>query len=807
MVDTSQEPYPAQGNFQPNPAQSALAWQLFKTGGITPGGAHQPGSVNYPRFAVPGKPSEAGTYIIDQAGKLRVAGQNDDGAPQPARNGDAFDDDGGSPSPWADVGKSLLNAPEHFVPDALGQIGNARDMINSAGDAAYNFIPHLTGAEPKNKWASAPMQIGPGPLSPFPGVDPVSMLAWAPDTQRLDKGQQQQFGQYYAPRTFAGRAASSTARFIPQTLAGGEGEIPIKLLQAAGSGIGSEALASAADASGHPNAEWLGRLIGAGAGGGMAGLPGRASTADKVLSSAAQNLTPEQLGLVESLRQSGEHFGVVPTTAEAAQQVTGNGEPLMAKLQQRVEQSKGGGPVMQDFLAGRQAAAHGAINQVLDRVSPTTDQPSMVGVNAQTAAKGAISGLEGEANAAASPYYTAAAPVTVDPAAMGDVMTSIRNTAAADKSGLISKPLMNLHEMLTDSAATDAAQPYGGSGSLRDQLERSWAEITGEAPPGSAAAAGAGGPTPILDIANLDRVRKVIRDNPEQFVPNSKPTGEQIAAVQAFGPRIDSLMEAASPDFVGGKATYGDMAQKVIAPAKAGPLGTISGTSDPATIASAVFPANPLPGASAETTAAVQALNQQDPAVAAMIARQHLERASNAAFADGRNGPNPYAPAQFAAKVAGNPEQANVLTAGLSAAAGPEIASHLADLNKVLAATGRRLPASPDEGLLAALNAPHPLSATELGVSAGVAKEAFGTVGGVLSAGAAKGLSKGLNLFQNWRTDSAAEELARALTGPADETMQRVMDAHSARAAEYAYLAHALANAGTAPSQGSRTPY
>ena len=117
---------------EPSPAQSATAWQLYQTGGITPGGDHQPGSVNYPRFAVPGKPSEAGSYIIDQAGKLRVAGDNDDGAPQKGRTGDAFDDDGSSPNGWADIGRSVLNAPEHFVPDLVGQLGNARGMINSA---------------------------------------------------------------------------------------------------------------------------------------------------------------------------------------------------------------------------------------------------------------------------------------------------------------------------------------------------------------------------------------------------------------------------------------------------------------------------------------------------------------------------------------------------------------------------------------------------------------------------------------------------------------------------------------------------
>lgn len=791
-IDPSDLPYPAQGDYKPNGAQSATAWKMFKSGAFFPG--NDAGTVALPAFAVPGRPAAPGSRIIDQSGVLRVAGDKDDGAPAHANAEQA--------NPWVDAGRAIMNAPEHFLPDLAGQIGSTRQLIESAGNAATSWIGHQTGILPKGRSVDFHL-LSPG-VGALPNpVDPASLMAWAPTTAQLDEKQQQAFGGYYQPETLPGKMASTALRMVPQVMMGGEGALPEKLLQAGLGGVGSVGAGAVATATGHPEWAPLAEAVGGGVGGGVGSMTSAPSRADRVLTALARDMPDSTLQSMQDLRASGERVGVVPTVPESAQAVTGNNAPVWAKMQQRVENSPAGGEIMRPFMAGRQQASGDAIAGLLDRIAPPTDQPSTVGLSAQSAAGKAISQLEQQRTAAANPHYTAAGPVTVPHDEMSALLQSIESQISGDKTGILAKPLVTVRDQLTDQAATDAAsQAQSGSApqSVRDQVERAWAEQTGAPPPAATTpAASPSGRVPLLDIESLDRIKKAARETADNGVGRGSLTAEQAGALHGVANQLDGIMDRASPDYVTAKKTFADQSRTVVDPARAGPVGAIAGTNDPATQAGVLYPSNPLPGASDETVAAINALAAHDGQAPASLTRQHLERAWNAATASGRSGPNPYGAAQFASKVAGNAEQAKTLQAGVSAAAGPDVSHDLTDLAHAFLATGSRLPTIADETALAGLNMPHALNSTELGVGAGVAKEAFGSVGGAASALAAKGVSTGLNALNRWRVNSAAADLAHSMIGPADQTAQTIFDARAAQQAHQMALARALQLFTTAP--------
>ncbi|HEX4197580.1 MAG TPA: hypothetical protein VHZ26_09060 [Caulobacteraceae bacterium] len=784
-------PYPVQGGGSLTPEQNSMAWSLYKTGGIKPGGQ---GTANSPYIVQPGRPVPAGSYIIDQAGHYGPVG--DDGMTVHGADSGVlkFDD---LPTPGQDLGRSIVGAAEHWAPDLVGSIGNMRQGVGAIADWGDNAFLHAVGMLPKDQES----HVASAMLAPTPGnVGTNPLFELAPTTAQLDAPQQAAYGKYYAPQTEAGKLAASVTRFAPNALFG-EGEVLPRLLSVAGSGVGSELAGEAGDAYLQPQYSWIPRAAGAVAGGGGTSLLTAPDKASSVLASTAKGVTPEHLVAAQDLRATAEGLGVPLTTPESLQAVSGNAYPGMAQLQQRVEGSANGGPVMQPMMTARPAAAHAALTDALAKVSPPTDQPSMVGANAQAAAQGVIGGLKGERTALVNPYYTAAGPVTVDPAGMRGLLGSINAQIAGDKTGILAGPLGKMRDLITDreaTAAQDQSATPAASGSPRDDLERTWAEITGQAAPAPPGAPAASGPVPLLDIESLDRARQFSRDQTASQVASGRMTPEQGAAVGQHLDQLDRLMEAASPDYVGGKANYADFSNNVLRPVEAGPVGRIAATGNPATQAGHLYPANPLPGAPAETEAAIGALSEKDPSVAAALTRQYLERAGNAAMADNRGGPNPYGPASFAAHVAGNSEQAKNLGAGLAAAAGPDARDHISNLVDVLAATGRRLPVTAnDDAQAAALRAPHPINASEAGVALGVAKEAGG-LAGMPAVVALHGVAKAANAYQKWQTSQAAQDLAKLLTPKAANTADAITGAQAKVSAHNWNLARALASVGSA---------
>ncbi len=764
-------PYPVQDGGSLTPAQNSTAWQLYHAGVIQPGAAQ--GTPNSPYIVQPGRPASPGAYIIDRdTGQYGQAGQDGFTVSHPAGMSDD-EADAATRSPWwEDAAKSVGSG-------LYGGLASTADMLNPEAGLRLGMSianPHL------------PSQA-------------------APYLAQSNTDVANQHGADYQPQYPADRYLKTIASFAPAAV-GGEGSALERGLSIAASGSGSEGLGELADQYLQPQYAVLARMLGAGLGGFGAALTTSPSRAASLLASAGKDVSPADLAAAQALRTQGEGYGVPLTIPEAVAQVSRNGNPQLAQLQQRVEGSAAGGPVMAPMMQTRPSAAAAALAEAVRQVGSSTDQPSMVGANAQAAAKGVIGGLQNERTALVHPYYAAAGPTTVDPVGMQDLMASIDDRIAGDKTGIMAAPLGKLRDLLTDNEQT-AAQASAQSTpaapeSVRDSVERSWAENTGQPAPGVPAAPPAANRVPLLDIENLDRARQYMRDQTASQVASGHLTSEQGAAVGQHLDQLDQLMEAASPDFRGAKANFSQFSNEVLKPVQAGPVGRIAATANPATQASALYPANPLPGAPAETTAAANALSAQDANVVAALTRQHLERAGNEALKTGANGPNPYGPAAFAARVAGNPEQAATLAAGVSAAAGPAVSEHVANLIKVLSATGRRLPVTAsDAAQAAALDQPHPFNSSEFGVALGVAKEAAG-LPGLAGLGAIKGTAALVDAIRKAKVNAGAAQLAKDLTGPAVNTAKTLTVAQAKQAAHAQNLARAVAAAGIASGANSR---
>lgn len=366
----------------------------------------------------------------------------------------------------------------------------------------------------------------------------------------------------------------------------------------------------------------------------------------RIMANATRNVTPQQAAAAQALMQEGQARGVRLTLAEALQKVTG-GATGMGGVQRYVEMTPKGREIVGPVMAQRPAQVRRAAQAVIDRLAPAAD-PKTIGTRGQRAATGALRQAEEARTAAVSPSYKAAGPQMVDSAELDAILNDIRLQAGADKTGLIS-PRLN--------------------------------EIAGRIRP-------EGANRPILDVENLDRIRKYYRDK-VSLPPGSADAlnREEAGAVGNILQRLDDLLERV-PEFKTGKTQYEQLSRDVVEPALAGPLGDISRTADRTTMARALYPNAPPEGQPTITAETLRALAGQDPAIGVDLTRTHLAQRLGETTKDLQSGPNQWGGARFAVDVAGNPIQEEALLRGIGEVGGnPTDTSRLLD---VLRATGAR---------------------------------------------------------------------------------------------------------------------
>lgn len=525
-----------------------------------------------------------------------------------------------------DIGRSAVSGLNQGVAGAVGQFGDAAKAGTSAAEWLLQQGGHALGV-PDNR---------------LQGFDPHAPAVTSADMSALI---QNKTGPYHEPQTVPGQYARTISSFLPAA-AGGNGAIMRAALPVV-SGAASEAAGQATHDLG-PGWEHTARILAAmGGGGAVAGLQGLAKGGAGLVNDAAPALTNAQATQATDLMRHAESIGSPITVAEAVQQVTG-GATNLGRMQRIVEGTKKGGAAMADLLSQRSPNARAAATRYADTIAAPTDQPSMIGVQAQQAAEGGLSKARQTVNSVAEPDYAA----------------------------------LQTQAMPAEQYAAVSADP---------SYQKALADLRGN-PELNAPIKG----LPDNNMSVVNEVVKRVRElqataKGTELVPGDN----RLAALRGQSAGIaDEAARAASPNYGAARDTVRDLSQEYVDPLKAGPLGAISRTADVPTQTGALYPSGPLAGAPAETAQAVRVLQGQNPQVPADLLRQHLLNALEGTSSDlTQGGVSPYAGFKYAKAIAGSPEQARTLGAGVTATSGQQAADELAKTLQVFQAHGMRQPA------------------------------------------------------------------------------------------------------------------
>jgi hypothetical protein len=526
-----------------------------------------------------------------------------------------------------DVSRSAVTGLQRGVA-SLG--GAFQDMQGLPEDAALWLAQKFGGMKPED--AASIRGFG-RTNGEYRGILPTSGQLNALDDKYL--------GPQHEPQTRPGRYSEAIASMVPAALLGPGGLGP-KTVFAVGSGAGGELAADVAPDAYKPAARLFGQLVGGGPG----------LTAAAVLDSP-NRLMRRAIGDADTtaaiaLMRQARGQGINLTLAEALQQTTNNGTGL-GRMQRVLEGTREGEQAFNPFFAQRPAQVDASVRRLADAIAPPTNQPSSLGPRAQTAAEGGLDTIRQNINDVARPHYDAL-PGNLMPTAEFAQLQANPSFAAA----------------------------------LRELRQN--AELNGPV---------AG--LPDNDLSVINEVQKQLYTMREAARPSPvNPQGNnQLSAYrrEAAG-NVDALASTVSPDWRAARDIVAQGSRDYLDPLRAGPGGKVAATDDVLTQVGALYPPIPLAGGANETAQAMRLMQlgeRQIPGVGADLTRQHLLTALEGATKDLQTGPNPYGGARYAKAIAGSPEQAAALNAGVGAVNGD--VDRMNSLLEVLRATGKRQPA------------------------------------------------------------------------------------------------------------------
>lgn len=544
---------------------------------------------------------------------------------------------------------------ERPLPGQSEQNRATQDFLPSLGtglaQGAYELatLPAtvLHGAVDLSNWASD--KITGRPLFPDYGL-----LSPVFDAQQQGRDWMQE--NLHQPTTTVGEFARTVGEFVPGAVALGPGQgitgavgnavrygvVPGVLSEAAGQATEGTALEPwARVAAGILGAGVM--AVGANAGAG-AGLPGTVGASSAVLARYLRGtgMTAAEAQAAERLVQEGARQGVPVTWPEALNSAT-NGRIDATALQRFVEQSRGGQPIMSDFIANRTAGATTAAARGASTIGPASN-PTQLGQITQELADDAIRYVQEQINAATRPLFNAAAGTSVDPIAFGR---------------LYNEPLVQ--QAIKDIRASNV---YGR-------------EVAG---------------LPDDSVGMMQALKVYFEDLAGKESGTRANFAASVYSQQATAARDAGT--AASPDYADWLHNQSILRRNYLTPLEAGPLGAVAGTGDIGGQLQAIFPRNPFSGSANEVTTTIRAIAQQNPQAAGALVRQHVEQVFNQATRNLTGGQNQFGAARFVAEIKGNAQQAANLEAGIRALPnGDTIWEGFNSLLRVLQATGARKPA------------------------------------------------------------------------------------------------------------------
>ena len=635
----------------------------------------------------------------------------------------------------SDVAKSAGTGLARGVMGVVGAPGDTSDLVDHGVSWLIAKAAEKLGMLPAGKTADDFIRDAQALDLPRSKLDAAFS---APRTAGIEKVVSSVTGPLYEPQTTAGRYAETIGEFAPGAMIG-PGSTVSKLAKfAVAPGVAAE---GAGDLTG--DNPWARAIAGMAAGGGAAFLTGPGAVTRK-LADASRGASGPTLDAAQDLMERAHRLGAPITLAEAIQQVTNNGTG-MGRLQRVIEGTEEGASVLSPVFAKRPQSNADAMARALDAISPPTDQPSALGVRGQQAARGVLDDVGRRINGFEQPYYDAASTKTVPPKALQYIAQDPAFQEAL--SAVRASPIKN------KDIANFPANEVPVLIAVRKELARMEQDAL----------------TPGLGVA-ADR----------ELARGITPVREQ----------LDKIITGAAPEYGQALGVGAGLRDTVKMPIEAGPIGRMAATDDTLAHTRALFPGTPLEGAPAETGKAIGLLNQQNPAVAPGLVRQHLATRYADATKDLVGGQNQWGAAKFRAQLAGNDTYREALAAALRALPnGPAAEGAISPLLEVFAAQGKRqAPGSLtafNERDLSNLAAPGPVTA---------AMQAVATLDLFMLWDKVK---TGLD---QWRLGSRSEELARALIAPPEEAIGAVRDAQLA-APEGARRRAALALALGAHSQ------
>jgi len=464
-----------------------------------------------------------------------------------------------------------------------------------------------------------------------------------PTSREVQKGVEQFTGPFYEPKTMAGKFAKTGSEFTTSAALTGPRSLGALARSGLIPGLASEAAGQLTEGSAAE--PWLRAAAGVGTGVGLS-LATRPSVDARMVSRATRGATDADIQQATALMSDAAMRGVRLTWPEAMQQVT-NGGTMAGRLQRLVEGTNEGGSVMAPAMAQRPGQIAGAVNQQLDRIAPQT-MPTRTAIRARTAADDHIGQVRNDINAAEQPYYDAA--------------------------NMRSVPPQDLRFISQDPAFQQALQNVRNDAIRGKDIANYNAN----------------------DVPTLIAVRKEMARMEENALSPGmagNPDRELARNITPVRQRLDQIITQHAPEYGQALGVGAGLRAQRLAPELAGPVGQVASTDDIAKQLQALFPVKPMEGTAQETSNAIRSISAYDPAAAAGLARQHI--ASNFAESAQNNvaGQNQWGGAKFAADLAGNPLQREVLRRNLEALPnGRQIAEDMERMLAAFEATGKRQP-------------------------------------------------------------------------------------------------------------------
>jgi hypothetical protein len=518
-------------------------------------------------------------------------------------------------------------------------------------------------------------------------------------------------GPWRKPQTQTEADAETLGEFVPAALAGPGGVARKVITQAAIPAAASITAGRLTDQNPYVKA-----LAGFVAGGAGALASGPSSAESIIRSKIPASVTEQDITRAGQLIDHGQARGVTLTWPEALSRVTG--QPVLTDTQRILESHGQTRAAMNDVLAPRAAQVDQATrNELGQAFGPASQNPSMLGPQAQQAAEGTLNQMRAAINRATRPSYDAA----------GQTLVPVQVHAA-----MIADPLF---EDALNAVRNDPAR----NARVRGHSDRS--------------------------VAVYDAVKKELEER-AQNASNPVQPGHSQAVSSATGEMADTVRNvaiASDRQAAGGPGAVSNyeqaladqarLRQQYLEPLQRGPLGKLAETPDTKRAINALFPSNPLPASEGEIRDAVGAVARTRPAVAQQLVRAHAEMVFNEAARDLQGGANAFSGAKFAKVIAGNSQQRANLQAAIEALPNGQERWHgFEQLLDIMSATGARQP----KGSLTAFNALEVSSMSNSGLMDIATK----------GASPGKWMSFANDTFKAWSLGRNLDQIARILTDP-----------------------------------------